>query len=359
MIVHRPDINTAKAVKTGACLKSPPLYGCDKALRPRLMCWLAALALLQSFTAYADVELELKDDVILSGPFYTVADIARVSASTAELQRQVSELKLAAVPRISYKKRVRIQDVVTRVQAAQFKGSGRIKHKGREFVLIQSEGSTVSTGRLQLEAESALRRWLAERYTDYSVTVGSVPDTLAVPAGRLGFQANVGTSDKVSRRMRVWLDVLVDGEHYQSLPIWFSVEVKELVPVAKYKAKKDSRLVKEQYVFVSRDIGNLEGRPLTAAEFGNLRLKKDIRAGEVLTQEKVELRPAISTGEWVEVQLQYGAIGLRMRARADEDGGVGQVIRLRNPNGGAVFFARVTGEGKVVVTEEQTSEVVQ
>jgi hypothetical protein len=57
----------------------------------------------------------------------------------------------------------------------------------------------------------------------------------------------------------------------------------------------------------------------------------------------------VRSGETVHVVVENGAALLKLDARAESSGLIGQKVSIRNPRSGKVFFAEVTGRGNVRV----------
>ncbi len=76
-------------------------------------------------------------------------------------------------------------------------------------------------------------------------------------------------------------------------------------------------------------------------------MRRTLSPGDPLTRESVSSPFAVRSGETVRVQLQRGSITLSALARAEQDGRLGETIRIRNLQFSAPLKATVIGRGEV------------
>ncbi|MEQ1852515.1 MAG: flagellar basal body P-ring formation chaperone FlgA [Chthoniobacteraceae bacterium] len=86
-----------------------------------------------------------------------------------------------------------------------------------------------------------------------------------------------------------------------------------------------------------------------SADPSTLELAQSIAPGKPLTRRDVNVRPLIRKGQLVEVVAKAGALGVRMKALALENGAIGDLITLRNVESRKEFNGHVTHDSKVQV----------
>jgi flagella basal body P-ring formation protein FlgA len=90
-------------------------------------------------------------------------------------------------------------------------------------------------------------------------------------------------------------------------------------------------------------------RPLTVPEMAvGQRTITALPAGAVLTAAALETAPVVSRNALVRVTAACGALLVTVQAVACEDGALNAVIRVRNLDSKAEFYARVVGPGRLV-----------
>ena len=95
--------------------------------------------------------------------------------------------------------------------------------------------------------------------------------------------------------------------------------------------------------------GVLLDRLPTMEEIVGAQARRDIRAGEVLTDAAVIVPPLVKSGDEVRVSVSTGAIEVTGIGRASGSGRVGDLIRVLMPSSRKALKARITGPGSVEI----------
>jgi flagella basal body P-ring formation protein FlgA len=152
---------------------------------------------------------------------------------------------------------------------------------------------------------------------------------------------------RVGKRSAVRL--MRDGARASTV-VWFAVRGMQALPSARTDIRAQTALVPELCEEVVHDALALTCSPVASpAALAGMRAARTIRAGEAICSQSLEPRPAVSRGEDVTVISTSGAVQIVGRGVAQQDGIVGQVLRVRNPSSGEFYSAAVSGEREVVV----------
>lgn len=252
------------------------------------------LRLLLFFFCAPAMAVTLHEESVVSGAFIRLGDIAATEVS------ELRELRIGRSPRAGASlvlQRAEVERAVARLKPALAARIG-----GAERVTVRRGPlATLELATVQQRAEGALRQALAERFGRYQIEAAAAETarSIAIPPGRVELKSRAPTRIGDGTRATVWTDVIVEGRHYQSIPLRFSVHASE--PIA------------------------------LAPERGTARA-----AGVVRNQP-------------VAVRIAVGAVRLETTAVAIRDGRPGEVIRVRNSMSNQTYPARVAGPGVVEV----------
>lgn len=95
---------------------------------------------------------------------------------------------------------------------------------------------------------------------------------------------------------------------------------------------------------------SLNEQPLTSTDrLEGFRLKRNLPAGAVLTAEALEATPVIQSGQEVVISFEDGPISVSTAGQALQNGGVGDLIRIRNKATGKQLMASVVDSRRVRV----------
>ena len=78
-------------------------------------------------------------------------------------------------------------------------------------------------------------------------------------------------------------------------------------------------------------------------------LRRNLSPGDFLTRECLSQPLLVRSGDTVKLRLRSGAVSLAALAKAEQSGGLGQVIRVRNLEFSRPVRAEVTGPGEVTI----------
>ena len=86
------------------------------------------------------------------------------------------------------------------------------------------------------------------------------------------------------------------------------------------------------------------------ADIVGTRARRDIAAGELLTNALVIVPPAVRSGDEVRVMVTMGSVQVSGMGRASGSGQVGDTIRVLTASSRKPLSARITGRGAVEIT---------
>jgi flagella basal body P-ring formation protein FlgA len=303
------------------------------------------------FSARADetVTIKLKGEALVFSRVYTLKDIAELGPTTSLNREKLTALEMGFTPRPGQLAKVPRFEVATRLER-EFPGfSERLRWEGADVVQIRGTGVRLDAEALHHSARKALIAWIPPRYKHVSVQRLGKPISIVVPRGEVRFQPKLSAITKLKKRIPVWVDVLVDGQHFQTVPIWFAVSVDAQALAAKGAMDKKHELSANDVVERVIDIAGLADDPLDKLALEGQRLVRRLEAGEVVTVADVEPIPAVSQGELITVYARHGSVSLAVTGIALNDGDISQLIEVKNPGSGESYQALVIGQKKARV----------
>lgn len=212
-----------------------------------------------------------------------------------------------------------------------------------------SHGSTLSEAfsRARGELETRLARawpnvasWSIEplpirgRFAD--AVVGQVLETHVV---RLGARSAVRFA---------WT---TDGKRFAHTA-WFSVRGMQTVMTTKSALNAGDALAGLDYDAIEHDVVGASCTPITdESALAGLRTIRRLKVGDPVCEERVEPRPLVARGDEVTVRSVAGPVTITAKGIAQQDGTLGEVLRIRNPQNREMYLAAVAGDREVVVHE--------
>lgn len=154
---------------------------------------------------------------------------------------------------------------------------------------------------------------------------------------------------RIGKRSAVRLQSRANTKPASTL-IWFAVSGLQSLPTARSEIRALAALAPEAAQYELGDAMSLTCEPIRSPQaLAGMRARSRIPAGAVICTDSIESRPAVGRGEQVTVVSIAGGVTITGSAVAQEDGSIGQVLRVKSPSSGETYAAAVTGEREVSV----------
>jgi len=274
------------------------------------------------------------------------------------LIRRLNEIVVTSSPRAGYVKLVRKRELLPLLEKAQPGISRRLVWIGKEEVEVSLQSTVYLSANYLSVAKNALLDALDRSFavskgnSQLEVSpVGELRD-IYLPQGEVTVKAKTAENNSIKSRMCVWVDIFLQGKHYQSVPVWFRVKLVRDVLVASKDLQKGDVFGANDAVLSARDVAKLGGDTVAiVSEIEGMRLKQSIASGREIVRQNLEKMPDVIRGANVKVLAKVGAISIETVAVALEDGFVGDNIDVQNRGGDEKYKALVVGNMRVEVGE--------
>lgn len=299
--------------------------------------------------AWGDGVLRLKETVEITAATYTLKDIVTLEGFPEGQKGLLEKVAVGQTPRPGQWMHVTQTEIAAALENVSPGITRYIQWQGPGFARIRGGGVRCDMRALKQSAFCFLQNRLRQQYDDISVRFVGELKPVITTAGRVSFHPKMSRALRLRKRMPVWVDIHVEGKHFQTLPLWFDVRVQRPVWVAQKKLDPKAPLTADSIEKSIRDIAGLDGEPLRGASLDGLRTVRPLAEGKILTTDDVAPIPAVSQGDVITVMAGHGMVRLWVKAVALADGKVSQLIDVQNPNSGESFRATVIGTKKAMV----------
>jgi flagella basal body P-ring formation protein FlgA len=299
------------------------------------------------------IEIDLRDQVRLEGRTFTLGDIAKLDGMDSRLVSRLKRVLLSRTPRAGVSAQIDRVDVASRIDRLLPGVSKRVVWKGATQTRVQARYRRFGRQGYLDSAQHYLENWLGERFEDFvAKPVGSYED-LELPTGNVTMRAEVAHRDRLSKRMCVWIDLMIDEAHFNTLPVWFDVTAYAEVFELQRDLSAGTQLKPEMLMKAKHDLATVSGEPVVVlAAIDGQRLIRDLPGGSVLTETVLQSVPDVVKGQKLQVKASVGRVTLIALARALQDGNRGDPIRVEKLDGSDKYMARVLDTGLAVVEED-------
>jgi flagella basal body P-ring formation protein FlgA len=298
--------------------------------------------------ALADVLVELHPHVELDHNHLQLRDIATLHGdkhSIDILGTVVLPMRGKVGEAVQYR-----QNAIAKYVAQKYPRLAREEQfSGAESVTVIRSGEPLAFTRYTRAAKLALDTKLqkaGERIT--TELYGEYRDVM-IPKGTLTLRTQVDTSN-IRLNMKAWVQVVVDGQLYTSIPVAFKVKWLQQALALKQLTEAKTLLTEDMLTSIETNRAETAGTLVTdLSELRGKRLRHEMEAGAVLRLEDLEEKPLVISGSEVTVFAQVGSVVVQTKAIAERDGFRGQLINAHTSNTQEKLIVEVIGEGRTIV----------
>ena len=148
--------------------------------------------------------------------------------------------------------------------------------------------------------------------------------------------------------VRVGIDL--DSQTLRKMSITADVRIYMPVLVAAYNLKRGEQIEPTFFEITDSDVTKLRGAYYTGQdELKDLRMGRSLSAGDILTDQHVERIPIVKRGELISILARGDLFEVTTEGTAMQDGGKGDLIRVKNVDSGKVIREHVIDSGLIEV----------
>jgi flagella basal body P-ring formation protein FlgA len=238
--------------------------------------------------------------------------------------------------------------VITGILLLDFSLAASVCAQGTQSNEVSGGGGLVA---VDTEAGRLLKSELVSKYpgvSRWSITAQIRQSPIEIPKG-------VSSSMQVTRigsRSAVQVSWVGLRSTRQVHTIWFDVTGIQSIVVAAHDIAPASALSTLDATVEERDLIGLGCSPMhDASDLQQKRARRALRYGAAICLEAIEPRPAVARGENVTVRYSSERVSITSQGIAQDDGQVGQRLRVVNPISKDSFLAVVSAAREVLVHE--------
>jgi flagella basal body P-ring formation protein FlgA len=284
----------------------------------------AAAMLAHAAADAAPVTATLRQQVSVDRAQVELGDVAQLDAAASE-REALEHVVVGRAPRVGY-----VQRFTPAMLAAAVRKAGvhaDIAWQGSPTVQVAVTGQQIPGADITHAAMAALSA--ADPHGDYVFNSVRAVEAVEVPARAFSLRVRPLDRAAFAPRISVWVDVVVDGDVYRAVQVPVEVVQERAVLVAHADLRAGGAVEPGQFDTVRRNVAGAGSRVLDRLPAGaRVRLARPMRAGDVLTADKLMANDAVASGDHVHVVARAGAAVIETDGVVMRGGASGDVVEV-------------------------------
>ncbi len=290
------------------------------------------------------IGIDINKSVIVSNPFVVLKDVADIKTSDLGARLQLENIALVKSPRVGYSKEISRVQIQSRIRESLNIDPKLLVWKGADSVRVDLASQKLAYPRLLEKAKSFIHAQLNSIGREVKAKTVRIKQDISLPFGKITLVPRMN-SEFISKRMCVWVDVFTDNNFYRSVPVWFHMDVLEDVYVAKFRYRERDIIRPENFELVRTDVTKISGQHVKSESFKkSVLLLKNLSQGDVLLSKNIKNVPAVIEGKILDLEVSEGSVRLKLKAIAEKDAEIGEILKVKVLNGKEFVKARVVGK---------------
>lgn len=292
--------------------------------------------------------LALREKAVANGPEILLGDLAELPESNATGIAGLAGLSLGPSPMPGETRIVTSTEVHRILETAALPGisvGGAARTRVTRSSRPLPEAEVAQALRAHLAAISG---WQAD---EIEVRAIRKLNDVSIPEGSTTSLHVLQRSAPVSfRNLSIPMEVSVDGRPVRTIWVTADIRITATVAQATKRLPYGTVLTGDDFKIVRAEIPDPRSSYIRSAEMGSGKvLRRTLKPGELITGDALSDPLLVRNGDTVRLRLENSNIRVVMLARAEQNGRMGQSIRIRNLDFARTLRALVVGPGEVLV----------
>ncbi len=312
---------------------------------------LAMAALIFQCAHLQGATVTLKPEASVKGCQVYLAEVALIVETDVKLADRLKSVDLGYTPNPGYTRYITREQIQARLRT-QGIDMDKVTLGGPSGVLVSTKSVMISGRELTAMGTRFLESRVAGLEGERTIQCPRSPADILVPVGSglstfdIKWRMNPGARGPTA----VDIKVLVDGHLFTTVPLQFEISVFEKVLMASRKIKSGEPFTGTNTALVRVETTRQHGHPARGIEEMRLLLaKRDIPAGQIVRIEDGLEQILVSRGRPVSVTVKKGALLVKGKGIARQNGHLNDTVVVLNEDSGRAFKAVVTGLNMVEV----------
>jgi flagellar basal body P-ring formation protein FlgA len=313
------------------------------------ICLISFAMSLQPVSGAEKIVINLKEQVSVQSNGIILKDVADLQGTDSDQLDKLAQTPLGAAPHLGVVVTLSRYQIIGFIQKA-FGPIQTIDFSGAEAVQIKLKGRPVESEEIARLLKAYLIQTTPWKESEIEIQSIEYPQGIELPPGEARLQVSSRLPVTGHGRILFPIEVTQDGQVLRNFWTTAKIRVNAGILTAAKSIRPGKVVGSEDVVQSAATIGDLHATYLrTPDEILGKVSQRNFFPGDSLTLEAFANPIIVKRGETVQLRLEKSGLVLTTSGRAEQDGRLGQTIKVRNLEFLTLLSAQVTGPGEAKV----------
>jgi flagella basal body P-ring formation protein FlgA len=270
----------------------------------------------------------LRAEAVVHGAEVSLGDVATIDGRDARRVRALERLEIGRLAAGRPQLRISRQDLQRRVSRHAPGDMQALVWQGADTAVVRTTAVPLDQQAVIDQAAARLRATQTADGRRVELRPLGAPAPSLVPAAGVSLLASMQPGPHLRRRMRVDVDITVDGRRLQAVSVWFEVRTYAPGWVAGRGLPAGHIVQAGDVVQGEVEVAAMDATAAAQSPVG-LRLRRAARPGQALDAPQLDAAPWVSRRQEVVLELRTASVLVESKGVALADGRKGEVIQAR------------------------------
>ena len=205
---------------------------------------------------------------------------------------------------------------------------------GESLIEVKRSGRTITKEDIVPLVDNYIERSWADRQVRTEIIYSRPVEDITVKENDFDLRVLDPVRPRVCGSIALSLAALESDRMLVRIPVSLKVRAFGKVAVMNKEVRQGRLISPDDFSFIEREITRKDSNPVRTAEEASFKkLKRTVKAGQILTLDHLEIPPLIERGDEITLIVQYKGIRVSCPGKAWEKGRLGDRIMVRNQYG--------------------------
>jgi flagellar basal body P-ring formation protein FlgA len=313
-----------------------------------IFCLIAFAVPIQSVFGVDNIVINLKEQAFVQSDSIVLKDIADLQGTDSAQIEKLAQTALGAAPHPGLVSALSRYQILARVQEAQ-SPTPEIRFSGAEVVQIRVQSRPVESEEISQIIIGYLARTAS--WKESEIEIQSIERTQGIELTP-NMHLRISSRLPITGRGKIIFPIEIVQGSQTVRNFWVSARIRINAGIlTATKPIRPGRVINpEDIVLSAANIDDLRHTYFSKADevVGKIS-ERNFSPGDPLTREELSDPLLIKRGDAIQLRLERSGLVITAQGRAEQDGRLGQIIRVRNLEFSTLLSAQVTGQAEAKV----------